>query len=87
MDRYEDLEKRVKKIEDRNSNVENEKDWEMSITRKVAIAFITYFVIAIYLGLFLKIDPWFNALVPTIGFFLSTLSLSVFKRIWLKYFR
>jgi hypothetical protein len=29
-------------------------------------------------------SPFVNAIVPTLGFTLSTLSLSFFKKIWLK---
>lgn len=86
MDKYQELENRLKKIEDRNIKVEQEKKWETSMVRKISIALITYFILALYFGLILKVDPWINAIVPTVGFLLSTLSLSIIKNVWLKYF-
>ena len=79
------LEQRVKKIEDRNRRVEIDKAWETSLTRKVLIALFTYLSIALYLKFIVGIDPWINAIVPTVGFLLSTLTLSFFKSLWIKY--
>lgn len=83
MDKYQQLEKRVRALEARNQRVEKEKAWETSTVRKIAIAVITYFSLATYFGIVLKVNPWVNAIVPTIGFLLSTLSVSVIKKIWL----
>lgn len=76
---------RIAKIEARNQKVEKEKAWETSWVRKIAIAVLTYFTLAAYFGLVLKVDPWMNAIVPTVGFLLSTLSFTLIKNIWLKY--
>ncbi|MEI6280989.1 MAG: hypothetical protein WCP17_03260 [bacterium] len=82
MDQYQQLEKRISIIEERNNRVEKEKAWETSNTRKLAIAAITYISLATYFEFILKVNPWINAIVPTIGFLLSTLSLSIIKKIW-----
>jgi len=79
------LESRIKKIEKRNGEVELNKSWEGSWTRKALIALFTYLSIALYFNYILEIDPWLNAIVPTVGFLLSTLSLPYFKKIWLKF--
>lgn len=79
------LEERVEKIEQRNRNVELDKAWEGSWTRKVLIAIFTYLAIALYLKYVVGIDPWINAIIPTVGFLLSTLTLSYFKEIWGKH--
>ena len=79
-----DLEKRIEKIEQRNKDVELNKAWETSWTRKVLIAFFTYFAIALYLKFIVGIDPWINAIVPTVGFLLSTLTMPFFKNLWAK---
>lgn len=76
------LEQRVKKIEERNKRVELNKGWETSLTRKVLISIFTYLSIALYLKFIVRIDPWINAIVPTVGFLLSTLTLSYFKGLW-----
>lgn len=77
-----DFEKRLREIEDRNIRVENDKAWETSWTRRIGIATLTYFVVVIYLHFVVHIDPWLNGLVPVFGFLLSTLTVSLLKRIW-----
>ncbi len=85
MSNIEDLEKRVHAIEQRNKRVEQDKAWETSWSRKIAILITTYVMLAIYFAFVLRVNPWINAIVPTIGFFLSTLSLPFFKRLWSTY--
>ena len=85
MTRIEELEKRIQEIEGRNRSVEVNKAWETSITRRALIIVFTYLAIALYFLYTLNVDPWMNAVVPTIGFLLSTLSLSYFKRLWEKF--
>lgn len=82
MSQIDELEKRVKNIEERNTNVELDKAWETSWTRKILIGLFTYFAISLYLLFIVGIDPWINAIVPTVGFLLSTLTLPYFKTLW-----
>lgn len=84
MKQLDDIEKRLAKIEKRNNSVEMDKAWETSWTRKFLIIIFTYFSIALYLKYIVKIDPWINAIVPSLGFLLSTLSLPFFKNIWIQ---
>lgn len=84
MDKVDELEKRISQIEDRNKKVEIDKAWESSYTRRILLIFFTYSTMAIYMGLVLRVEPFVNALVPTLGFLLSTLSLSFFKEFWIK---
>lgn len=79
------LEARIKKIEERNKRVETDKAWETSWTRKVLLILFTYLAIALYLKFIVGINPWINAIVPAIGFLLSTLSLPYFKKLWTKH--
>ncbi len=79
------IESRLAAIESRNAKVELDKKWEGSVTRKILLMIFTYLAIA---GYFFAIDvenPWLNAVVPSLGFLLSTLTLPFFKRIWSKY--
>lgn len=76
------LEQRIEKLEQRNQRVEADKSWETSWTRRIAIMAATYFVVSSYLYFVVKIDPWINAVVPVIGFFLSTLTISAIKKWW-----
>lgn len=77
-----DLEKRIRAIESRNARVELDKAWETSVTRRVAIAGLTYLVIVIYLFVIKHDAPFINALVPAFSFFLSTLILGGLKNWW-----
>ncbi len=81
----ESLEERVIKIEQRNKNVEADKAWETSWARRILLIVFTYLAIALYLEFIVHIDPWVNAVVPSIGFLLSTLTLPFFKKIWIQY--
>jgi hypothetical protein len=78
------IEERLRLIENRNSRVEADKAWETSWTRRISIAVLTYLVVVAYLYFVIHIDPWLNALVPVAGFLLSTLTISYFKKLWLK---
>lgn len=79
------LEERISKIEQRNREVELSKSWETSWTRRALLAIFTYLAIALYLKFIVGINPWINAIVPTTGFLLSTLTLPYFKAFWSKY--
>jgi hypothetical protein len=79
------LQDQIKKLNARNARVEADKAWEMSATRKVIIAVLTYFVVVIFFYSAGLPEPWVNSIVPAMGFLLSTLSLPLFKRMWLKY--
>jgi hypothetical protein len=85
MANLDDLEERIVKIEKRNREVESNKAWETSWTRKILVGIFTYLAIALYLQFIVGINPWINALVPTAGFLLSTLTLPFFKTLWEKY--
>ncbi|MBI4133722.1 hypothetical protein HY478_03845 [Candidatus Uhrbacteria bacterium] len=80
------LEKEIGKINERNKRVEADKAWEISVTRRALLAVFTYLAIGIYLSAIKIPDAWLNAIVPAIGFMLSTLTLPFFKKIWLKNF-
>jgi hypothetical protein len=77
------LQDRVAKLESRNRKVEGDKAWETSWTRRLAIMLLTYTTVVFYLHFVVHIDPWINALVPVIGFFLSTLTIARLKKYWL----
>lgn len=81
-----ELEERVHKLESRNKGVELNKAWETSYTRRMLIILFTYLAIALYLQFVVGvIDPWINAVVPSVGFLLSTLTLPLFKKLWSKH--
>ena len=82
----EQLEQEVEKLKNRNQRVEADKAWETSVSRRVLLTVFTYLALGIYMWA-IDIDrPWLNAIVPTVGFMLSTLSLPWFKRLWVDQF-
>lgn len=77
------IEERLAQLEARNKRVEADKAWETSLTRRLSIMVLTYLTVVAYLHFVVHISPWVNALVPVIGFFLSTLTVSALKRRWI----
>ena len=78
------LEERVEKIEKRNKKVEDDKAWEGSWTRKIVLIIFTYLAVGFYLNVINVQNPWINAIVPSLGFLLSTLTLPFIKNWWKK---
>ena len=79
----EQIENEIKEIKKRNQRVELDKKWETSLTRKIAICVLTYIVVILFTIFINKEGNIFlNSAVPVIGFFLSTLSLDLIKKIW-----
>lgn len=80
-----ELKQEVDSIKQRNAKVEADKAWETSLTRKVILIIFTYLAVGLYLKAISITDPWLNAIVPSLGFLLSTLTLPFFKNLWQKY--
>ncbi len=81
----ENLEKEIEKLKERNKRVETDKNWETSFTRRGLLIVFTYLAIGFYLNAINVENPWFNAIVPSIGFLLSTLTLPYFKNLWIRF--
>lgn len=84
MSELENLKKEINLIKERNKRVEGDKAWELSLVRKILIFFLTYIVIVLF---FLVADlpkPFVNSLVPALAFVLSTFTIPVFKKLWIK---
>lgn len=86
MDKISILEQEIILLKERNIRVDENKAWETSIVRKVSIAFLTYITILSFFFVIHVEKPFINALVPVIGFLLSTLSVSLIKKLWIQYF-
>jgi hypothetical protein len=84
MDNFKQLSQEIEKIKNRNLKVEIDKAWEISFFRKITIAILTYFVIVLFFQFANLSKPFINAIVPTLGFLLSTLSIPFFKNFWIK---
>jgi len=79
------LEKDIKEIKNRNKRVEADKAWETSWTRKIVIVVLTYIVIVLFFIFAGLPKPFVNSIVPSVAFILSTASLPLFKKLWLRY--
>ena len=78
------IEQRLNAIEERNRRVETHKAWETSVSRKISIVLLTYFVMYLVFWSLDSQPAWRNAIIPTLGFFLSTLSLPFLRNEWEK---
>lgn len=82
-----DIEKEIQSLKERNKRVEADKAWETSIFRKVLILVVTYFVASLALYVIGTPKFYLGAIIPTIGFFLSTLGFNFVKKWWVsRYF-
>ncbi len=75
---------RIKAIESRNARVEADKAWETSWTRRGLLVLFTYLAVLLYLSAIGVSRPWINAIVPALGFMLSTLTMPMFKKMWIR---
>ena len=79
-----DIEKEISAIKERNKKVELDKAWETSFTRKIAIFLLTYIAVVLFMYFSNISKPFLNAIVPSLAFLLSTLTMPFIKRWWLK---
>lgn len=83
-DRIATIEAELNALRQRNARVEADKAWETSSFRMASVSAITYAVAAIAMFLIGVRNPALNALIPTLGFFLSTQTLPVVKKGWIE---
>jgi preprotein translocase subunit SecF len=84
MQEIQELKKELENIKQRNVRVEADKAWETSLFRKISIAITTYIIASVVMYFIGVSDFLLNALIPTIGYLLSTLSLPFIKDWWIK---
>lgn len=80
----ETTEERLNKIEERNKRVELDKAWETSFVRILSISIITYIAAFFVLYSIGVSEPYLSAIIPVLGFILSTQSIPIIKRYWIK---
>ena len=82
-DQIKQIQEELEVIKNRNKKVEQNKAWEISFFRKVSIIVVTYIVASVVMY-FIGVQKFLlNALIPTVGYLLSTLSLSFLKDWWI----
>ena len=79
------LETEIARLKTRNKIVEMNKTWETSLVRTMTIFVLTYLILGSYMWVIEVSNPWQNAVVPSVGFGLSTLSLPFVRKIWDKF--
>ncbi|MEK6963689.1 MAG: hypothetical protein AABX70_04635 [Nanoarchaeota archaeon] len=79
------VKKEIDSLKERNRRVEQDKAWETSYTRRSLLMLFTYLAIGFYLQAIDIPKPWLNAIVPAVGFMLSTLTLPFFKKMWIRF--
>jgi hypothetical protein len=81
----EEISQELENIKKRNQKVEIDKWRETSTTRKILLMIFTYLALWIYMQALNIYKPWLNAIIPTIWFLLSTLTLPRFKKLRTKH--
>ena len=84
MSELEKLKEEIKAIKLRNQKVEASKTWETSLTRRTSVAVLTYVLVTLFFYITKVERPLQNALMPTLGFLLSTMTLDILKSKWLQ---
>eukprot|EP01041_Mallomonas_annulata_P010035 gene10035-20897_t len=76
----------MQQLKSRNSMKDKSKKFEGSWTRIGVIMAITYGTLTLYMTLIGVNEPFLNAVVPALGFNLSTWSLPHVKTLWIKWY-
>jgi len=77
------LEKEIQLLKERNSRVEADKSWETSKFRIFTITIVTYLVALVVLRTMNSKNILVSALIPAVGYLLSTQSLPFIKKWWI----
>jgi len=78
----EEIKREIDLIKERNKRVEADKAWETSKFRVFSIVAMTYIITAIVFYFIGVKNYLLSALIPTVGFYLSTQSLPFIKNWW-----
>ena len=78
------IEEEIKDIHSRNLKVETEKAWDVFTFRRVIISITTYLFMTFLFSILGVEKPFLNSLVPTFGYLISTLGISILKKYWIK---
>lgn len=76
------IEQEIEIIKERNRRVEKDKAWERSGLRVISVSILTYAIVSITLIIIDAEKPFLGALIPVLGFYLSTRSLFVIRKWW-----
>lgn len=80
----EEIEKDITTIKERNVRVELDKAWERSWVRRITIMVLTFIIASIWLVIIDETNVLLKAIVPVVGYLLSTLSIPLIRKVWMK---
>ena len=83
-EQIEGLGNKIKQIEERNHRVEGDKLWETCWLRKMLILIFTFVFASAYLFVANTTNPFLGAIVPCVGFLLSTITIKPIKKWYLE---
>lgn len=83
MREIEELKGEIESLKQRNKVVDANKAWETSNERRVLVAITTYLLMVLLLMTISADRPFISAVVPTIGYMLSTISFGLVKTRWI----
>lgn len=84
MTKIEQLEQEIEKIKERNRRVEADKAWELSKTRNLFIAVVTFLLSLLFMLLVNESYALLKAAVGTVAYLISTSTYDVLKKRWLE---
>jgi hypothetical protein len=79
-----EIEKNILEIQERNNRVEIDKAWETSWVRRITIMILTFIIASIWLYVIKETNIFLKAIIPTLGYLLSTLGIPQVKKIWVR---
>ena len=74
----------IKKIQKRNRRVSIDKAWEVSSTRRFFVASLIYIIATLWLVTIGDSLALLKAIVPSLGYIISTFSLPMVKKQWIQ---
>ena len=80
LNKFNEVDSRIDEINTRNKKVEGDKAWETSKIRIASIVVLIYIVTALTMEFLHFNQPFAAAFIPSLGYFLSTLTLGVIRR-------
>lgn len=85
IERLNNLQHEVNKLKKRNFEKDRGKEFESSYTRVLFLMAVTYWTLFGYMALIIQSpNPFLDAIVPTVGFNISTWSLPYVKEWWIQ---
>ena len=78
------LQQEIAALHERNRRVELDKAWETSFFRRSLVMIFIYATAALFMFIAHLEKSWLGALVPALGYLLSTLSFPPIKRLWMR---